>query len=214
VEFKSPEDTLSIADFHKVIAYAHLYCALSGKVKISDVTVSFVVTKHPRRLFEYLREEYHEEIQEVRPGIYRLGGDRPGIQLIESRKLSGGGNVWIRNIGRGLDREEVRMVLRAREEIPEGVPIGAYMFLKANYECVLEEVKMSEAATFEAFLKESGLPALWKAEGKAIGEAIGEEKRARRVAQNFLRKGLAVEDVAEATELPLEMVRKLKNSIL
>ena len=53
-EFKSENDYLSVFDYSKVIGYALIYSAFS-KVHIGDMTVSFVVTKHPRNLVRHLR---------------------------------------------------------------------------------------------------------------------------------------------------------------
>ncbi|GHU52681.1 hypothetical protein FACS189496_3180 [Bacilli bacterium] len=42
LEFKSPEAHLSISDFHKAIAYTHLYCATVQDADITDITLTFV----------------------------------------------------------------------------------------------------------------------------------------------------------------------------
>jgi hypothetical protein len=68
IEYKSPEDYLSVEDFHKVGAYARLYSVLSHE-EITDMTVSFVTGAHPRRLLDYLRDVLRYGIQEKWPGI-------------------------------------------------------------------------------------------------------------------------------------------------
>ena len=55
-EFKSETDSLTVNDYNKVIAYALLYSSFTP-ANVSDITVSFVVTIHPRELFKYLKEE-------------------------------------------------------------------------------------------------------------------------------------------------------------
>jgi hypothetical protein len=49
LEYKSPEDYLSVKDFWKVCAYANLYAAITPGVDLSDVTVSFVESRHPNK---------------------------------------------------------------------------------------------------------------------------------------------------------------------
>jgi hypothetical protein len=58
VEYKSPGDSLTIEDFHQVMAYAHLYCTAPEKGEMRDLTVTFVTSREPRELKRYLREVY------------------------------------------------------------------------------------------------------------------------------------------------------------
>ena len=50
MEFKSPEDYLSVKDFLKVYAYACLYAAITPETELSGVTLTFVEHRHPREL--------------------------------------------------------------------------------------------------------------------------------------------------------------------
>jgi hypothetical protein len=79
IEYKSPEDYLSIADYHKVEAYTHLYCALE-RVEITDMTITLVSSGYPRKLMKYLREVYGYKIHESAPGIYRVEGGSWGCR--------------------------------------------------------------------------------------------------------------------------------------
>jgi hypothetical protein len=54
VEYRSPGTSLTVDDFHKVGAYARLYSVQNG-VETADMSVSFAVGAHPRKVFEYLR---------------------------------------------------------------------------------------------------------------------------------------------------------------
>jgi hypothetical protein len=54
VEYKSPTDYLSIADFYKVYGYACLYMSLN-EVSISDLTITFVTSRYPRKLITHLK---------------------------------------------------------------------------------------------------------------------------------------------------------------
>jgi hypothetical protein len=69
LEYKSPGDHLSLADFHKVGAYARLYCVQNG-VETADMSISFVTAAYPRRLLDYLRRAYQFDVQERWPGVY------------------------------------------------------------------------------------------------------------------------------------------------
>jgi ABC-type uncharacterized transport system ATPase subunit len=49
-EYKSVTDSLSIWDYNKVMGYAFIYSAFE-KVPAEDISVSFVVTPKPEKLF-------------------------------------------------------------------------------------------------------------------------------------------------------------------
>jgi hypothetical protein len=102
VEYKSPGDYVSVADFYKVYGYACLYAYLE-KVDITDISVSFMETRHPQKLLEHLREVRGYEITEKWPGIYHVSGDILPMQIIERKKLSADENLWLRNLGDDLD---------------------------------------------------------------------------------------------------------------
>jgi hypothetical protein len=57
LEFKSPEDHLSVSDFHKAIAYTHLYCATVQDADITDITLTFVLTRNPRDVLKHIETE-------------------------------------------------------------------------------------------------------------------------------------------------------------
>ena len=46
------------------------------------------------------------------------------------------------------------------------------------------------------------------------GEAKGKEERATEIASNMLKKGLPIDLVGEITELPLELIARLKENLL
>ncbi|MDR2921950.1 MAG: hypothetical protein LBU85_01255 [Treponema sp.] len=56
VEYKSPSDYLSTADFYKVYGYACLYASIS-KLPITSLTISFIASRYPKKLLEHLQRE-------------------------------------------------------------------------------------------------------------------------------------------------------------
>ncbi len=72
IEYKSPEDGLTIDDFYKAAAYACLYKSLGQTVDQypgKDTTVSLFREAYPRELFAALRSS-ERSIEEKFPGIY------------------------------------------------------------------------------------------------------------------------------------------------
>jgi hypothetical protein len=113
VEYKSPGDSLGIADFHQVMAYAHLYCTPPEKGDMTDLTVTFVTTREPKELKEYLRGVYGYTLTEKQPGITVITGDVLPMQIIERRKLAAGEAVWLGSLGGDLSVEVIKTVLGA-----------------------------------------------------------------------------------------------------
>ena len=64
LEYKSPEDYVSVDDFYKVYAYACLYISFK-KVPVSGVTVTFVENHYPRALLEHLIKERGYKVAET-----------------------------------------------------------------------------------------------------------------------------------------------------
>ena len=53
-EYKSPGNYVSIADFYKVYGYACLYASFE-RVPITDMTITFVESRHPQKLLDHLK---------------------------------------------------------------------------------------------------------------------------------------------------------------
>ena len=93
IEYKSPDDSLTIDDFYKTLAYAYQYKA-TGKsvdsIDLAELTVSFFTERFPRKLINRL-ESLGYVIKKNYPGIYYISEDVtmiPAIQLIVIRQLS------------------------------------------------------------------------------------------------------------------------------
>lgn len=57
IEYKSPEDYLSINDFYKVLGYALFYMADTthiNEIKPEEISITFACSKYPRKLIKYL----------------------------------------------------------------------------------------------------------------------------------------------------------------
>jgi hypothetical protein len=113
LEYKSPGDYVSVADFYKVYGYACLYTSLQ-KVPIRDLSISFVESRHPQKLLKHLQNERGYMVAESAEGIYTVKGDIIPIQIIDSRRLSADENLWLKSLSDELNSLEVT---RISEEI-------------------------------------------------------------------------------------------------
>ena len=116
VEFKSPEDELSIDVFYKTQAYACLYKA-SGEtinaIPADEVTVSLFRDAYPRKMVEQLKAQGFD-IQERHPGIYEIRG--PGYfltQLVVTSRLESKQHAILRILSDHAKRADVEEFIRS-----------------------------------------------------------------------------------------------------
>ena len=115
IEYKSPDDYLSIDDFYKVYGYTCFYKADTGKVdeiKTDELTITFVSNRYPRKLLKYL-EKKHRTVRNVESGIYYISDELFRIQLIVQKQLSEETNLWLRSLTNDLkERQKTEHLLR------------------------------------------------------------------------------------------------------
>ena len=223
VEFKSPDDYVSIKDFLKVYSYATLYAAVTPDVDLSDMTITFVEHRYPRDLLTYLREERHYRVEETLPGIYTVIGDYIPIQIIESKRLVESENLWLKSLTNDLEISSARAIMEeGRKRIRES-SMDAYLevILKANPKTFLEVRNMAnESMTFEEVFTQAGIIPRWIEQGieKGIEQGIekgieqGKEEKAFEIARNLLTKGWTIKETAEVTTIPEEKIRALSST--
>jgi len=206
LEYKSPDDYVSVDDFYKVYAYACLYISFE-KIPVSGVTVSFVENHYPQTLLEHLITERGYKVAETSPGIYTVTGDILPIQVIDSSKLVAEENLWLKNLSNRLDYTAIERISTEAKRQGTAARIKAYLqvIARANSAALREAIKMGDTLTVEQVFEEVGWTAKWEARGRAEGEA----RKAFSIAQNLVKMGLPVETVASATELDPEKVKAL-----
>ena len=215
IEYKSPEDSLSIDDFYKVYGYACFYKSdvLSvNAIKAEDITLTFVVNKFPREMVKELQRTRKIEVVKFDEGIYHISGDIFPIQVIHTTKLSKENNFWLRNLTNDLKaKEDARNHLekyndRQQENLYQSV---MDVIVKANIELFEEVDDMCDALMeivkpkVEAKVKEATEKAL--EEGRIKGKLDLISKK--------LAKGMSVEEIAEWLEEPVETIQKLMEAI-
>jgi len=201
VEYKSPGDYVSVRTFHKVYAYARLYASEVKDTDIREITLTFVGSGHPRKLFSHLREVEEYTVEEMHPGIYTVSGGVLPIQVIDIRRLPAEENLWLKGLGKKLSPARVLQLTDEAARQEKEARLGRYLYtvIKANAESFEEALKMGSAAvTIDKVLKDAGFTARWQAEGEARGEARGrQEGRQERDRQlrSLLDRGCTTEDI-------------------
>jgi hypothetical protein len=202
LEYKSPDDYISIDGFYKVYGYACLYASFN-KVPITSLTLTFIESRYPKKLLDYLKNERKFTIAETSPGIYTVNGDILPIQVIDSRKLSADENLWLKSLSNELEHTAITRV--GKEIDKQGKPARLEAFLNAillaNPIAVKEAIEMDNTSTLDRIFIETGLTAKWEARAKT--------EEALNIARNLANLGLPVEIVVSATHLDPEEVKTL-----
>jgi len=214
VEYKSPDNNISVKDFYKVYGYACQYIQLkeNKEVDISEMTLSFVESHYPQELIRHLTEQRSFTVEESHPGIYTVKGDIMPIQLIDSRQLSAEENLWLRELDNCLNPQRLQRLTEEAWRLGNAANIAAYIdvIMQANPKSMEEAAKMSESAvTLEEVLHRIGFIAKWEANGEAKGVAIGKAEGKAEIARNALLRGLSPEMIRDITGLDLETIKAM-----
>lgn len=114
IEYKSPDDYLSIDDFYKVYGYTCFYKADTpsvNQIRLNELTITFISRKYPRKLLRHLELERGFTIQKIESGIYYIVGDAIPIQFIVANKLSQTENLWLKGLTNQLHNYELTAAL-------------------------------------------------------------------------------------------------------
>ena len=189
VEFKSPEDEMSIDVFFKTQAYAGLYKASGetvNEIPADEVTVSLFRDAWPREMVDQLTALGYTVTQR-HPGIYQIDGNLPfPTQLVVTSQLRPGQHTILRILSSRADREDIEDFIRTSSQFQDsGDRARADSILQvsasANKALYREIYQRGDASMCEALMEimkddidkkvEKG-----RAEGEAKGRAEGEAK--------------------------------------
>jgi hypothetical protein len=204
LEYKSPDDYLSVNDFYKVCAYANLYAAISPDVDPADITLTFVTSRYPQKFIRHLREIRAYTVQEITPGVSIITGDFWSMQIIEAQKLPEAENLWLSSLRNGLRAQSLCTILKSGEKQGRREYIRALLdvLIRANPETFMEGLNMARSyPTLEEVFVEAGLDTRWK----DLGRMEGREE----IARNALVEGLPLQIVQKITGLDMETLENL-----
>ena len=109
IEYKSPDDGLTIDDFTKAIGYACLYKSLADttdKIPLNEITVSLVRERYPVKLIKSLHDNGYT-VTEYCPGIYYVTGNLMfATQIIVTKQLAKE-HLWLRVLSAQAKEEDI-----------------------------------------------------------------------------------------------------------
>jgi hypothetical protein len=203
LEYKSPDDYVSVSDFYKVYGYACLYASFEN-TPVTDMTVTFIESRYPAKLVNHLRKERGYAVEERGAGVYTVIGDILPIQIINSRRLSAEENLWLKSLSNQLDISGFSRISEEISRLGKAARIAAYVdaIARANTGTVEEVIRMGDVPLrIERALEETGWIARWEARGEARGK--------ENIARNMVALGLPFETIVSATQLDPEKVKAL-----
>lgn len=159
IEYKSPDDCLSINDFYKVYAYSCIYQSdTEGVNEISpdELTITYVCNHYPRKMLKQLEHGRKLTITKKADGIYYLDGDEFPIQILITKELSKKDNYWLQSLRNNLKAgSEIEELAGRYESKKQNIYYQAVMDLivRANQD-EMEEAKYMCKAILELFADE------------------------------------------------------------
>jgi (2Fe-2S) ferredoxin len=134
-------------------------------------------------------------------GIFYIEGDTFPVQVLESKILPPGENLFLRNLRSNLSIEDVKETAEAYKELKPYEKKNVYLdrLMQANRKMFKEAISVSDVVK-EIFFE--------------VAERDGwftdrEFEKAKMIAKKLLLLGRPIEEVVEATELPYETVSSL-----
>jgi hypothetical protein len=111
IEYKSPDDELSLDQFYKTISYACLFKSLGNyvdEIKVTEISISIFRNSYPRELLKKL-EKLGAAVEERYPGVYYVSGiiSIP-IQIVVTRALDDKGFYAFKVLTRNAREEDIR----------------------------------------------------------------------------------------------------------
>lgn len=206
IEYKSPDDGLTIDDFFKTFAYAELYKSQGravDQIPINQLTVSVVREGKPEGLFRCL-EKYGFNVKKKFDGVYYVYGLHLPAQVIVTRELNQEKHRCLRVLSRNaLEEDAMAFVEDSHKFTDQGDLLNVDAILQvsvsANYE-LYNELKRRYPKMCEA------MKTLMRDEIVEAQKA-GEMKKAKETAFELADMGLSVEKISKVIKVNIETVK-------
>ena len=159
IEYKSPDDNLTINDFYKVYGYCCFYQSDTDKIceiPPEELTITFICNHFPRKMVQHLKEFRGLNIIHVEAGIYYITGDAFPMHLLVTRELDPKENLWLQSLRNNMSKpEEIITLLKEYEAKKSSKLYQAAMevITRANWDAV-KEVKETMCEALKELMAE------------------------------------------------------------
>lgn len=208
IEYKSPEDALTIDDFYKTVGYACLYKGYGehvDAVPINELTVSIFRGNRPEKMFLTL-QKYGHKIEENSQGIYYVTEHLPlPAQVVVTQELDQGEHRRLRILSNHAKKEDIEEFLRNVEEMNtprdrQNVEAVLQVSVKANDELYREIRRDANMCDALRELMKDDLE-----DSRKLGESEGEAK----IIINMNHSGMSPENIASITDKDLDEINAI-----
>lgn len=224
IEYKSPEDALTIDDFYKTVGYACLYKGYGERVDavpINELTVSIFRAKRPEKMFLTL-QKYGHKIKEKYSGIYYVTERLPfPVQIIVTQELEPREHRSLRILSNHAKKEDVEEFLKEVEKMNtprerQNVEAVLQVSVKANdelYREIRRDANMCDA--LRELMKDdierevSAARKLGESEGEVRGKAMGEVVGEAKIILKMNHSGISPENIASITGKDLDEINAI-----
>ena len=214
IEYKSPEDSITIDDFYKTIGYACLYKGYGKTVNAIDaaeLTISLFRHMYPGKLFDDLKN-VGAMIEVKYPGVYYISGiiNIP-IQIIAVSELDDESFSALRVLTRNAKEKDVKRFISESIDIDsvmdkQDVDAVLQVSVSANtdlYEKIRRETTMCEA--LRELMKDEIQADVDKAVEEAVEKAVDKTERETRIKTRF-EDGMSIDQIAKKSNVSIEVV--------
>ena len=109
VEYKSPDDYLSIDDYYKVKAYTYLYKTLAehvDEIKVKDLTITLTSVTYPVKLIKHLEAEQGIKLVKKYDGIYYCQNADIPMQILVIKEMSADDSSYLTLLQKQLKKKD------------------------------------------------------------------------------------------------------------
>ena len=206
IEYKSPDDELSIDDYYKTVGYACLYKGLGetvNQIPAEELTLSIFREGYPRELFSALRAA-GSEIEEHCHGIYYIRGQVLfDTQVVVTGQLDRENHRSLRVLSRKATEEDIRTFI----EETTGLRTPGD---KNNVDAVLQVSVSANKELYREIRRRNSV--MCEALRELMNDEIEEEKRIAVEAATKEIKAEAAMEVAKAEEAAAIKVAKAEEA--
>lgn len=214
IEYKSPEDTLSIDAFYKTIGYACLYKGTGeteNAIPEDELTVTMFCFHRPKNLLSYL-EKKGAEVRAEGGGLYRVDGKYPfPLQIVVTQELEDSDEHPLRFLTKDVEIEKLQDYIRKVRDILKepGDQNNAAALLHVCYQAynATHQNKEEESAMTEQQL----VSLIFGNKLEEVREEALKEERERTVL-DMLSDHLPLKSIIKYSKLSVDRVMEIANS--
>ena len=213
IEYKNPDDNLTIDVVWKIIGYASIYKCQGDSVNgipIEEITATVLRSRKPVKLFKYLKKQGFE-VKMIYPGVYHLKElvCFP-IQVVVTRELQDDDFLALRIMRKKADEQEVKQFIRSmRNYCSQGE--------KLDMDAVLRVTAATNKELFEKLRGEEAMNDVLREimmDDILAAEEQGEVIKLIKMVKRKIEKGKTPDEIALDLDEDIVRVRSIFDAIV